>query len=128
MQAQYEKSIHGIAVAQGIAEAPTCTDCHGTHNIGGAADSLSMVYPQHVAHTCARCHSDPQIVKKFDIGAGAPVDAYEKSIHVRTLQHDGKSHAATCSSCHPAHGMLPAIDPASTVNKANIPPTGICPK
>lgn len=123
MQAEYEKSIHGIAVTKGIAEAPTCTDCHGTHNIGGAADTTSMVYPPHVAHTCARCHSDPQIVKKFDIGAGAPVDAYEKSIHGRTLQHDGKSHAATCSSCHPAHGMLPAIDPASTVNKANIPTT-----
>lgn len=123
MQAQYAKSIHGVASAKGIAEAPTCTDCHGTHNIGGPSDSTSMVYPQHVAHTCARCHSDPQIVKKFEIGAHAPVDAYLKSIHGRTLLKDNNSHAATCSSCHPAHGMLPAIDPASTVNKANIPTT-----
>jgi len=123
MQSEYEKSIHGLAAAQGITEAPSCTDCHGMHNIGGVDDSTSMIYHQHVAHTCARCHSDPKIVKKFDFGAGAPVDAYLQSIHGRALAKDGHSLAATCSSCHPAHGMLPATDPTSTVNKANIPTT-----
>lgn len=126
-QAEYEKSIHGQAYAWGEEDAPRCTDCHGTHDITGASDPTSKVYPQHVAQTCARCHADPRIVQKYDITARAPVDAYEKSIHGRALRADSLSHAATCSSCHPAHGMLRAIDPTSTVNKANIATTcGAC--
>src|SRR5205085_2878934 len=30
---QYRGSVHGKALARGVAEAPLCTDCHGEHKI-----------------------------------------------------------------------------------------------
>ncbi|MBI5905030.1 MAG: hypothetical protein HZB86_05715 [Deltaproteobacteria bacterium] len=35
----------------------------------------------------------------------------------------GMTKAANCSSCHGVHDILPSADPASTVNRANLPKT-----
>jgi cytochrome b subunit of formate dehydrogenase len=120
---QYLGSVHGKAISQGITEAPGCADCHGTHNIKAAADSTSATNPRHVAETCARCHANPDIIRKYEITARAPTDAYIKSVHGRALLIEGNPNAPSCSTCHPAHAMLAATDPASTVNRMNIPST-----
>jgi cytochrome b subunit of formate dehydrogenase len=119
----YSKSVHGMAVAKGIADAPTCSDCHGTHDITSPSNPASNVHPLRIVATCARCHANPDIVTKYDITAKAPIDAYLKSIHGRQLMEEGNTDAPNCSTCHPAHSMLPASDPASTVARANIPAT-----
>jgi len=119
----YARSIHGKATSEGISDAPTCSDCHGTHNILPPSDSTSKVNPRNVAKTCARCHANPEIIRKYDITARAPIDAYLNSVHGQALLVRGNPNAPTCSNCHPAHEMLPATDPASTVNRMNIPQT-----
>jgi len=46
------ESVHGKSEAS--ADAPTCGDCHGSHEIRGRADSLSWVNPRQLGFTCAR--------------------------------------------------------------------------
>jgi cytochrome b subunit of formate dehydrogenase len=123
VKAIYLGSVHGKATQAGNMDAPGCPDCHGTHNILPASNPASTVHPQNIATTCARCHAKPEIVQKYDMTAKAPIDAYLKSIHGQALLVEGNPKAPTCNSCHPAHEMLPATDPASTVNRANIPQT-----
>jgi hypothetical protein len=44
------------------------------------------------------------------------------SFHGIALEY-GMTKAANCASCHAFHDILPASDPASPVNKANLPRT-----
>jgi hypothetical protein len=44
------------------------------------------------------------------------------SFHGVALEY-GMTTVANCASCHGFHGILPASDPASSVNKANLPKT-----
>ncbi len=88
-------SIHGSMFA--------CVDCH--------KDVKSLVHettPQKVA--CVQCHADAQ-------------DAYSHSVHAQASK-TGKMPAANCEDCHGGvHEVLPADDPKSPVNHANIPYT-----
>ncbi|MFN8546392.1 MAG: cytochrome c3 family protein [Candidatus Eisenbacteria bacterium] len=123
VQDVYAGSIHGKAHAKGSADAPTCTDCHGTHNILPPSNPASTVNPLKLVATCARCHADPAVVQRAAIGQKAPVEAYMRSIHGKALLSAGDPNAPNCSTCHPAHEMLAAGDPASTVNRSNVAQT-----
>ncbi|MGZ4164707.1 MAG: hypothetical protein ACXVPK_11785, partial [Tumebacillaceae bacterium] len=84
-----------------------CTDCHT--EINGAPHDPASTKPQ-----CATCHSDEQ--SKYDHG-----------LHAKAIKAgDGK--AAQCQDCHGSvHELLAASDPASRVNRHNIPTTcGSC--
>jgi hypothetical protein len=128
-QTDFARSIHRQAEG---ADAPSCTVCHGTHDIRAVADSVSMVHPSQQAFTCARCHSDPQLVKKYDIPIKNPLAAYRNSVHGwLTLTSEGRAAerkadrrpAATCSSCHGGHLILSSTEPASKVHRVNVPKT-----
>lgn len=96
---KFKASIHGAMF--------TCVDCHSD-----LKSSPHETTPQKVS--CAKCHSDEQA-------------AYDRSFHAKAIQAgDGK--AATCVDCHGSpHELLPASDPKSKVNHANIPATcGVC--
>jgi len=55
------------------------------------------------------------------------VAQYTESIHGKGLIDSGLTVTATCTSCHPAHQVLPASDPASSVHHENVPTTcGTC--
>ncbi|MDZ7267546.1 MAG: cytochrome c3 family protein [candidate division KSB1 bacterium] len=121
--AELAESVHGRAP---LAEALTCSDCHGSHDIRAQADTLSWVNPKQLAFTCGRCHADPAIVKKYHIPIKDPVTAYNRSVHGR-LTLAGVDSAATCSRCHGSHKILDANHPASPVYHFNIPQTcGSC--
>ena len=112
------ESVHGKSEAS--ADAPTCGDCHGSHEIRGRADSLSWVNPRQLGFTCARCHANPAIVQKYHIPIKDPFKAYSHSVHGR-LSIAGVDSAATCSSCHGNHKIFAANNPASKVNHFNVP-------
>lgn len=52
---------------------------------------------------------------------------YENGFHAKSIQNGGKGKAATCIDCHAKNAdlttMLPASDPASTINRKNISET-----
>ena len=51
------------------------------------------------------------------------IESYTESIHGKGLLKSGLTVTATCTGCHTAHGVLPRTDPASSVNRANVPAT-----
>ncbi len=120
--AVYEQSIHGRAVAAGLRDAPTCTDCHGEHRILGPGDPGSPVAASNVSLvTCSHCHADTRLTARLDLPAGQ-VASYESSFHGLAAK-SGRKTVANCASCHGVHNILPSSDPRSTVAKANLPKT-----
>ena len=96
---KFKDSIHGAMFA--------CVDCHT--DLGSAPHDGT---PAKVS--CATCHAEQQA-------------AYDRSFHAKAIKN-GDGQAATCIDCHGSpHELLPAADPRSRVNHANIPSTcGTC--
>ncbi len=54
----YNDYYHGSAYKAAAADAPTCWDCHGAHQILPAKDPASKVADKNLAKTCGGCHPD----------------------------------------------------------------------
>ncbi len=117
----YEKSIHGKGMRAGIAESPVCTDCHGEHTITKITDPSSPVSARNIPKTCSGCHEKEGISTRYALPKKR-FSSYMDSFHGIAVEY-GMTKAANCSSCHGVHDILPSSDPASSVNKANIPKT-----
>lgn len=119
--AKYERSVHGRGMQAGIAESPVCTDCHGEHTITRITDPSSKVYAKNIPRTCSSCHEKEAINSRYALPKKR-FSTYMDSFHGIALEY-GMTTAANCASCHGAHDILPASDPASSVNKTNLPRT-----
>ena len=93
----YTDSIHGQARTR-TSVAPTCTSCHGSHDIRPKADAASPVHGPNIPTTCSACHADQHRL-------------YGGSIHAEQLEV-GNTGAPQCVSCHTAHR------PAATASDA----------
>jgi uncharacterized protein with PIN domain len=121
---QYQRSTHGQLFAKQDQNAPTCRECHGTHGILGKQDPQSRTFPPNVPNLCAQCHREGQRAAVRYTGQQHDITThYSESIHGKGLLKSGLTVTATCTSCHTAHGELPAKDPESTVNSKNLPAT-----
>jgi uncharacterized membrane protein YfcA len=118
---RYVKSSHAKGVASGSALAPTCTSCHGAHRVLGAAAGGSPTSAALVELTCGECHEDPAVSRAANLQEGV-VESYERTFHGMAYDH-GITDVATCSSCHRAHEVLPASDPAAWTSSARIKST-----
>jgi len=115
----YASSIHGQAVAHGVLQAATCTDCHSEHKILAPANPGSPVYMANVSQeACSRCHGDTQLMAGFNLPANR-VPTYDDSYH-GLASREGRQTVANCASCHGVHNIYPSSDPRSTVNRANL--------
>ncbi|MFQ6117458.1 MAG: cytochrome c3 family protein [Candidatus Bipolaricaulia bacterium] len=103
---EYLTSKHGILLAQGDTEVAVCTDCHGTHRILPADAPESMVYPQNVPQTCAKCHSDEKLMAKYGIPADQ-LEGFTRGVHGVALLREGNRKAPDCATCHGTHGAVP---------------------
>jgi 5-methylcytosine-specific restriction endonuclease McrA len=117
----YEGSVHGKGMRAGIPESPVCTDCHGEHTISKIDDPGSPVAPRNIPRTCSRCHDKEGISSRYAIPKRR-FSSYMDSFHGIAVEY-GMTTAANCASCHGVHDILPSSDPASSVNKANLPKT-----
>jgi hypothetical protein len=96
---QYHDSIHAWAKEKaGLKSAPTCADCHGSHDIRPKADVLSRTSRGNVPKTCGSCHEG--IIARYDT-----------SVHAAALAA-GRSDAPVCSDCHTAHAIKRSDTPA----------------
>ncbi len=122
--AQYEESIHGQLYAKGSPDAPYCSDCHGTHGVLGKSQPESPTFSRNVPALCAECHRAGEKAAVRRKGREiSPVEHYLDSIHAKGLLESGLTVTANCADCHTAHHELPASDPRSSVNRANIAST-----
>ena len=120
-EAAYAASLHGQALADGVADAPTCAICHGGHNTLPADDPESLVNRRNIATTCAGCHADAEFIARRAVRINRPLEGYQHSVHYQSLMKDGTG--ATCTDCHSAHDLHKASDPRSSINRANIATT-----
>jgi predicted CXXCH cytochrome family protein len=102
--------VHG---ASGV----TCADCHAEQRTETAPSRTD------IARLCARCHSDPAYMRKFDPQVRVDQFAqYLTSVHGEQM-HKGETRVATCSDCHGAHGITRVRDSRSPVAPANVAQT-----
>ncbi len=118
--AQYQASVHGVALAHGDTDASTCVDCHGVaHEVRGHLDSLATTSRFHIDDTCARCHANKRLMMKRKITIPEAAQLFRNSVHGRSK----KWNAARCTDCHESHELRRATDPLSSINRNNIPRT-----
>lgn len=117
-EVDYESSIHGMALADGVRESPTCTDCHGEHAIRPPEEMGSRVSRTAVTKTCSGCHEAEHITSKFNLPSDR-MRTFDDSYHGLAAQ-GGNNLVANCASCHGWHKVLPSSDPLSTVHPDNL--------
>lgn len=118
---RYKASVHGTAAANGVKDAPVCTDCHGEHSILAKTQAASPVNKNNIRETCGRCHGDVRLASRF----GLPRDrltTFDASFHGLAAK-GGVQAVANCASCHGFHDILPSTDPKSMTNAKNLPQT-----
>jgi cytochrome b subunit of formate dehydrogenase len=121
----YNKSVHGVAVANGDPLAPHCWNCHSKHNIKPPSNPESTVNNINIPATCGSCHAEDAVVaKERNIPQHDILANYEQSIHGEGVLRKGLTVTAVCTSCHSAHNVLPHTDPDSTINRDNV--VGTC--
>ncbi len=98
----WNNGMHGKLRQDGVLAAPGCSDCHSAHGIqqhGAAQFQLDVI------KECGTCHADY-------------VKTYRDTFHGQVTAL-GYARMATCASCHGAHDVLPASNPASMVSPQN---------
>ncbi len=119
---EYLASEHGRALQSGFEGAPTCTDCHGEHDIHQITDSESLVSRQHEVEVCESCHLNTKEVTARMTHTTGFVAGYNLSVH-GLASAGGNADAAICSDCHGGHQAVKASNPNSKINKFNIAAT-----
>jgi len=120
----YATSTHGKLANRGDLNAPSCTDCHGTHGVRDRRDQKSPTYPINVPKLCAQCHREGEKAAIRYTGTQHDIiEHYTESIHGKGLLESGLVVTAMCTNCHTAHHVLPKEDPQSSVNHENAPQT-----
>lgn len=124
----YDKSVHAQSRRKRPElQAAACWDCHGKHDILGVQDPNSPVSHFNLTATCARCHSNPEVIAKAKIKAGNVPAMFRDSIHGQALEKSGLIVAPNCANCHGHHDIRRAADKDSRVNPAHVPDTcGAC--
>ena len=80
-------SVHYKLLPHADPRAPSCTDCHGAHDVvppGRPRAALSR--------TCARCHQ-------------GVYETYAKSVHGRALLEQASADVPVCTDCHRSHAV-----------------------
>jgi hypothetical protein len=101
-RAQYASGRHGKLRQEGSLASPGCADCHSAHSIQAPDHSA---FKTEVIKECGGCHADK-------------LATYRDTFHGQVTAL-GYARVATCASCHGAHDVRPASDPASMVSPQN---------
>lgn len=113
-----------------------CVDCHGgnptnsdktrAHDTSGRESAMAFrgkPTGAAVIATCARCHSDAELMRTFAPRQRVDQAAeYATSVHGKQLAA-GDAKVATCASCHGAHGIRMVNDAKSPVFPTNVAAT-----
>ncbi len=121
-ESSYIQGIHAEARAKGNMLAPTCVTCHGGHDVLPPSDPKARTFPLNVIKVCGDCHEKQRTKTAAGLSNFQQVQSYLESVHGRAVL-GGLAVAATCADCHGSHKILPAANPQSTVNRANVPDT-----
>ena len=96
---QYARSVHHKEVEDGKQKGATCTDCHAPHSMSAPDGAFRL----HSINACGTCHSQR-------------LGTFRTTHHGKLATLGVGGEAADCASCHGAHDILPASDPASRIH------------
>jgi cytochrome b subunit of formate dehydrogenase len=123
-QLEFNVGIHGKALSRNAAYAPTCSDCHGVHNILPSSDTASKTYKMNIPYLCGSCHREGAPVSRvYNIPEHNIIENYSQSIHGEGLFQKGLIVTAACTDCHGSHMILPHTEPTASTNPRNIAKT-----
>jgi len=116
------ESVHGEQLAQGNLDVATCVDCHSQehnpHSVIRVLEYNAPAYKKNVAETCARCHSDEELMANYGI-VEKVYESYMRSFHGKAMKlgtyEITQLDKATCTNCHGVHDIQGANDPESPV-------------
>ena len=121
---QHTASLHGLAAARGDSLAPSCVDCHGSHDILAKRNPASPTSVMSIPLLCGECHREGSPVSRtHDIAQDRILENYSMSIHGDGLFRAGLIVTAVCTSCHTAHNILPHEDRRSSIHRDNVAAT-----
>ncbi len=121
---QHGISLHGQAAARGDPLAPSCADCHGTHDIDSHFNPRSPTYVFNIPMLCGECHHEGTAVSRTrNIPQDQILENYSQSIHGAGLFRQGLAVTAVCTSCHTSHMILPHTDARSSIHERNLAET-----
>jgi len=102
----YKESVHATELANGNEKAPTCTQCHGAHDILPLSNQKSRTNFLNVPKTCGQCHTSER-------------DQYLESVHGKSAE-SGHKDAPVCTDCHGEHAIFRVSDQRSPVSFFNV--------
>ena len=115
----FDSSVHAAALRQGNADAASCTDCHGEHDMRGHKDPTSPVNAANLARdVCANCHASVKLSRKYGMTSDA-FQTFSDSYHGLAAR-GGSVEVVNCASCHRAHDIKASSDPTSSISKENL--------
>jgi hypothetical protein len=117
---EYGRSVHGRALQEENPDVPTCTTCHGVHNIHTPE---SAAFRQESVGLCGQCHANAELMDKYGISANV-MKSYLNDFHGKTLTFYKKESSQiwvrepVCTDCHGVHSIQDPEDEGSI--KANL--------
>jgi predicted CXXCH cytochrome family protein len=119
---KYSVSAHRIASVKGVANSPSCTDCHGAHRITSPKNAESLLFKPKEPQFCLKCHLKNADIRKQVGFSDLFMEGYKDSVHGKALV-SGNLKAASCSDCHGAHDAKNVMDSSSRISRWNIAET-----
>ena len=114
--AEFHSSVHAVALAKGNADSPSCTRCHGEHDIKSRKDPSSAINAKNLSQqVCASCHGSVRLAKKYGLSSDR-FSTFSDSYHGLAVR-GGAVEVVNCASCHGAHGVKSQNDPSSNIHK-----------
>jgi len=113
----YSHGSHGRTLLHGNLDVPTCTTCHGDHDIISLQISARGVRDFAATQVCIWCHGNERMMARYALDT-SPVDSYMRDFH-GLAQRGTSGTAATCADCHDAHRSLPETHPESRMHLSN---------
>jgi predicted CXXCH cytochrome family protein len=115
---QYKDSVHGKALTEeGNVDVPTCTNCHGVHQI---SDPTTASFRNSTPALCANCHTDAEIMDKYGISTNV-LETYVADFHGTTVTlfaeqfPDQPTNKAVCTDCHGVHDISNVDNPQTGI-------------
>ena len=121
---KFYKGVHGRAFLTNNKYAPSCKECHGTHDILKSDNPVSKTYKMNIPVLCGSCHREGAPVSRtYNISQHNILENYSEGIHGIGMYKKGLIVSATCNDCHGNHLILPHTNITSSISTKNIAST-----
>ncbi len=121
---KFYRGIHGRAFLANQKYAPSCKECHGTHDIIKSDNPASKTYKMNIPVLCGSCHKEgAPVARAYNISEHNILENYSEGIHGLGLYKKGLIVSATCNDCHDNHLILPHTNVSSSISPKNIAAT-----